>query len=378
MAQNLLAALGARIEAQLNAKDARAKTIEDAVKAQVSANPPAPFTLLADGTKQFGYAPTTDTTITADSSGKQSDSMKIDVGATFRRKGMPSDIPMPVTRVHAGVVFTAFTDSEGSHEMAFPRNQIEMVRKAPASVEAENTSDPIAPFAALMNAAAQIFNGTVVETKTASAEAEIASTGTIAAAAAAPTSEMLSVGQTPENPILMTGSAETVDPPIAVTIAAPAASERAASSTTAVPATAATAAASAAAAATTAATATTASSATEASTAASKIAAPAAAPAATTGPNATASFVMLSDGTKQFGYAPTGGVSGYVPPAKTPPVPTEYGVGATIRRKGSFSDTPITVTRVGDGVVFANFTDSEGTREMAFYPNQMDLMSAAP
>lgn len=369
MAQDLLAALGARLEAQLNAKDARVKTIEDAVKAQVSANPPAPFTLLADGTKQFGYAPTVDTTITADSSWKQSESDEIGIGATFRRKGVLSDIPMPVTRVGDGVVFTAFTDSDGSHEMSFPRNQIDMVTKAPPASDAENTSELIAPFAALLNATAQIFTGAAVETKTAQTDAELASAAAIASTTAAPSSEMLPAAAPVQNPVLQTGSAETVDVPVAVTTASTAAASDTPAASAATGPTASAAAAKTAA--TTAAN-------TTATPDATKSAAPATAAAAKSASNASAGFVMLADGTKQFGYAPTGGVSGYVPPAKTPPVPTEYGVGATIRRKGSLSDTPMTVTRIGDGVVFANFTDSEGTREMAFYPNQMDLMSAAP
>lgn len=369
MAQDLLSALGARLEAQLNAKDARIKTIEDAVKAQVSANPPAPFTLLADGTKQFGYAPSVDTAVPTDSSSQQTDSADFGIGATFRRKGVLSDIPMPVTRLGDGVVFTAFTDSEGSHEMSFAKNQIEMVTKAPATAEAENTSDLVAPFAALLSATAQIFSGAAVETKTASAEPELVSTSAIAEATAVPTGEMLPLTPATQNPILLTGNAASNDVPVAATVTAPVVVTESAVATTT---------AAAVVAAATAATTTTATTTSTAATTAATTTTATAAAAAKSASNSSASFVMLSDGTKQFGYAPTGGPSGYVPPAKTPPVPTEYGVGATIRRKGSLSDTPITVTRVGDGVVFANFTDSEGTREMAFYPNQMDLMTAAP
>lgn len=63
-------------------------------------------------------------------------------------------------------------------------------------------------------------------------------------------------------------------------------------------------------------------------------------------------------------------------PAYTPPVPAEFGVGATFGRFAG--DTPMTVTRLGDGVVFAMYTDSEGTREVAFHPTQLSLITAAP
>jgi hypothetical protein len=71
-------------------------------------------------------------------------------------------------------------------------------------------------------------------------------------------------------------------------------------------------------------------------------------------------------------------VPAYTPPvpAYTPPVPAEFGVGATFGRFAG--DTPMTVTRLGDGVVFAMYTDSEGTREVAFHPTQLSLITAAP
>lgn len=65
-------------------------------------------------------------------------------------------------------------------------------------------------------------------------------------------------------------------------------------------------------------------------------------------------------------------------PNWTPPVPVEFGVGATFHIKGLNYGPPMTVTRTGDGVVFAMYTDSEGTREVAFHPNQLDLFTAAP
>lgn len=90
--------------------------------------------------------------------------------------------------------------------------------------------------------------------------------------------------------------------------------------------------------------------------------------------------VRLADGTLQFGYAPTGGIVNVVV-NKTPPVPATFGVGATFRRAGVTSDAPMTVTRVGDGVIFARPSfagagDENG--EFAFVPNQVQLISPAP
>ncbi|MCC6243847.1 MAG: hypothetical protein IT353_13470 [Gemmatimonadaceae bacterium] len=65
-------------------------------------------------------------------------------------------------------------------------------------------------------------------------------------------------------------------------------------------------------------------------------------------------------------------------PTVMPPVPSNFGVGATFRRQGVPYDAPMTVTRIGDGVVFASYTDSEGTREVAFVPDQLDLVTPSP
>ncbi len=65
-------------------------------------------------------------------------------------------------------------------------------------------------------------------------------------------------------------------------------------------------------------------------------------------------------------------------PNTTPPVPAELGLGATFRRSGSSLDVPMRVIRVGDGLVFANYTDEDGTREMAFMATQIDVVTKAP
>ena len=88
--------------------------------------------------------------------------------------------------------------------------------------------------------------------------------------------------------------------------------------------------------------------------------------------------IILPDGTKQFPYAPTGG-DGHTEAGYTPPNGPEWGAGATFRRRGIPSDRAMTVTRGGDGVVFAMFIDEEGTeREFAFDPDQLDLITPAP
>jgi len=67
-----------------------------------------------------------------------------------------------------------------------------------------------------------------------------------------------------------------------------------------------------------------------------------------------------------------------LPPNSTPPVPPEFYPGATFVPRGMTGVPPMTVTRVGDGVVSAVWTDAEGSREVAFHPNQLDLVTPAP
>jgi hypothetical protein len=93
---------------------------------------------------------------------------------------------------------------------------------------------------------------------------------------------------------------------------------------------------------------------------------------------ATATAADTASTVASAGSAATPPVRAYTPPvpAYTPPVPAEFGVGAVFGRFAG--DTPMTVTRLGDGVVFAMYTDSEGTREVAFHPTQLSLITAAP
>jgi len=86
---------------------------------------------------------------------------------------------------------------------------------------------------------------------------------------------------------------------------------------------------------------------------------------------------MLADGTKQFGYAPTGGLINRVPNF-TPPTPPEFGVGAMVRRLGVQSDAPMTVTHADGSFVRATVTDSTGTHIFEFPFNQFELITRAP
>lgn len=106
---------------------------------------------------------------------------------------------------------------------------------------------------------------------------------------------------------------------------------------------------------------------------------PIATPVAT--PVATPPAVMTygaNTGASSASSASSSASTGRPAAATTPPVPASFGVGATFRRAGVMADPLMTVNRIGDGVVFATYTDSEGTREVAFHPDQLDLVTAAP
>ena len=278
---NRIAALGAKIEAQLTAKDARLKA-PSASNAHRAANPAVPFVLRGAasqfpkepaGGAKINFAPNSTPAVTAEHG----------VGATFRRKGVLSDVPMPVTRVGEGVVFTTFTDTSGSHEMAFDPKQIDVVTKAPAV----KALAEIEYFPALTEL------GKIVTPPSIPAALVGSPPGTAGAAIPA--------------------SAAVAAPPKALDVPVP------------------------------------------------------------------AGAIRLPDGTLQFAYTPAGGVVNR-PPSVQAPVTADFGVGATFRIKGVLFGLPMTVTRVGNGVVFAapTFANADGRSEMAFIPNQLDLVTPAP
>jgi hypothetical protein len=344
MVQNPISAVGARLDTLLQAQDARLKASQSA-KSQASS---VPF-ILPDGTQQFGYAPSygapsaqaSDTNAqdisAADlTAGPSSD---LGVGATIRRSGVPLDVPMRVTRVGDGVVFANMSDHAGTREMAFPSNHVEVVTKA-------SRAEAFPAVSSYQNAIALMSSATLAETPVA--------TNSVGLAPAITAPVINSAVITPPfitAPVTATPVATTPSMAAPVTSVSVAESNVAARSTT------------------------------RTVTSSAPAAAPTPPPTAATTPvipNASdAPYVMLPDGTKQFGYAPTGGLPGAVR-SVMPAVPSQYGVGATIRRQGVTSDTPMTITRTGDGIVFANMTDWEGTREMAFLWNHVDLVTPAP
>lgn len=330
MAQDLLTAIGTRLEAQLNSRESRLRSIEDSVKAQVSANPPAPFTLLADGTKQFGYAPAAAVTTTLISDSSPGDASNAKTGAAVPdlpdTTEIVSDATAPIAALLSATarLFTAAAAETKSVEY-LPTESSQPTLSAPAAVETAATPPVYSNVSAFMEA---VFAKPAVNVTTAP-EAPL-----VATAVAKPETNTTPATNATFEAHVAPSAAATTSPTIAATASATVdATPSAAAMTSA---------------------------------------------ARTTIDNAISGYSMLADGTKQFGFAPTGGVVNIAGINKTPPVPTEFGAGAVMRRKNFMSDTPLTVTRIGDGVVFANFTDESGTREMAFYPNQMDLVTAAP
>lgn len=291
MTQDLISAAGARLEALLQAQDTRGRSIRTTSSQPISTA--VPF-VLPDGTNQFPYEPTGPAAsdipnVTPPVSAESG------VGATFRRKGVLSDVPMTVTRVGEGVVFTAFTGDDGPQEMEFAAEQIDVVTKAPSSSSFAEVSFYQSPMAMMEPAGL--------------------ATASVRARANAPANSP--VGSPPIAPATLTPTpnAAVVAPAFTLPV----------------------------------------------------------------GDTAPIPSVLLSDGTKQFGNAPSAATHISRVPNVTPPVPPEFGIGATFRRLGVTADIPMTVTRVGDGVVFANFTDSDGvTYDAAFHPNQLNLVAAAP
>lgn len=374
MALDLVAALGARLEARLRAQETRIRTFEDTVRTHVQANGPAHFAL-PDGLLHFPNEPVRTKGDVLSGAATPAPNSEFDIGATFRRKGMLSDVPMAVSRAEHGLVYANFTDSEGLHEMAFEPNQIELVESAlssavQATVSAHVTASVVAPTISSAPApvSAIAVDPGVVNTTTpasantldsSSAKAPVpVSANTVAASIAramAPVAAM-----TVAESIARAMAPAVLNTPITANASGPATASTLASVSANV----------------------------SANVAAPVIANRATTPAASTATAPTASVaslranttasITLPDGTQQFAFAPTGGDNLSRPAAYTPPVPANFGEGATFRRRGVLAETPMTVNRVGNGIIYANYTDSEGTREIAFYPNQLDLVTAAP
>lgn len=313
MAQDLLAALGARIEAQLNAKDARSRTLEETLKARVNKHPPAPFTLLSDGTKQFGYAHSVD-----------------DSFGGFLNLSTELD-----------------TDFDATTSLA---------KSAPTT---EEISAAIAPFAALLSGAAQVLTHTASQPST-SVAASAPQRGTLtvpvsvqsAASVAVSVPVSVQVAAPVSTPVSNTVTA-TITPALAIVTSAeaPAVSSLAHSLASLAEPT--------------------------IKTAVPSASTTVASPTSIVDSGTAAPFVMLPDGTKQFGYAPTGGLINRVPNV-TPPAPPSFGIGATVRRLGVLSDAPMTVTQTDGGFVRATVTDSTGTHIFEFPFNQFELITRAP
>lgn len=368
MAQDIVAGIGARLEARLRAQEARMKTVEETVRTQILAQPPVLFALPERST-QFPKEPTRTKGNDWSLAPAAPTTNGFDVGATFRRKGVLSDVPMAVTRVENGMVYASFNDSEGSHEMAFDPNQLDLVENpldsaVQATVSAHAAATVLATAVAFTPAPVPVVSTSVESagsnttadaiasaTESSSAAPATVSTDTVAASIARAMAPALSVAESIARAMAPAVAATPVSTPVATP--APASANAVASATaSAVPST----------------------------TAAinANITTPAtAASVASVSANTTAS-ITLPDGTQQFGFAPTGGNYNNRPAAYTPAVAPSFGEGATFRRKGVLAETPMTVTRTGDGLIFANYTDADGTREIAFYPNQLDLVTAAP
>lgn len=318
MAQDLLAAVGARIEALLNVKDARSRTLEETLRASVSKNPPAPFTLLSDGGRQFGYAPGSD-----EISSRISD---------------------------------ATLDAQNEFGSGF--------RSLATAPSAEDISAAIAPFAALLSGTAQVL--------TQNAAPSNSVTG-LSAPVTVPVSVLVADSAPVNVPVSVQTSAPTSAPvnvPVAVQFSAPV---NTAGSPAAFPT-----ASSSASTVTSNANRTNSNTASRTPVAAAPgTAANVASPTSVVDNAVPAPFVMLADGTKQFGYAPTGGLINRVPNV-TPNAPAEFGIGATVRRLGVLSDAPMTVTQISGGFVRATVTNSTGTHIFEFPFNQFELITRAP
>ena len=263
MSQDLLSAIGARLEARLKTQDARANGVSDALAAKGATGPRAPFTLLDDPTRYEAAS--------------------------------SAESPVPPTAVAEAVEMKATIEPRVDEN--FPQH-IDLVAKAQVMANA-------VPPAAVVETIASAAPTPVVETAiTAPAPAAATVAATVAAV------DVVAGTVAPATAI----AAAVVTPPIATPVATPAA-------------------------------------------------------------------VMIygaNTGASSASSASSSASTGRPAAATTPPVPASFGVGATFRRAGVMADPLMTVNRIGDGVVFATYTDSEGTREVAFHPDQLDLVTAAP
>ena len=285
MSHDPFKAAAARLDAFLHTVEERFKKTPKVTTAVdgVGASFPSVFT---EASKPTTFGPMADSDSSSGATSTPAVAAELGVGDTVRRNGMPSDMPMKVTRVDDGVVFATMTDHQGSREVGFAADQVDVVTKAPT----EETFPEITSYQSTvaMSAVGSLASATAVSAGSANVSA--ASTATPREGPASATAAI--VPPTPYVP----GEAS---PP----------------------------------------------------------------------------FILLPDGTKQFGNAPTGPLVNVVP-NKQPAVSTEFGVGATFRIRGT--TTPLTVSRIGDGVVFARYTDDQGSRDVPFIPGQVDLLTAAP
>ncbi|MEP6834899.1 MAG: hypothetical protein ABJB74_16040 [Gemmatimonas sp.] len=369
MSQDLLAAIGARLEAQLKARDARSRTIEDTVKARVSLNPPAPFTLLADDTRQFGYVPTSaPIVLNVPDAEPEPES---DVLST----STPAETSLSAEDISAAIApFAALRSAPAQ----LPNDSAAKVDIAPVPVmAAESTTDTAsAAAAATAISYAMLADGTkqfgyappgavvnVVANTTPAVSANLA-VGATFRRKGTPSDIPMTVSRVGNGVVTAMytdseGTREMAFTPNQIELVTPA--TLVASNVTSTDATD-----------------------VLARLAASNSAANSGSMNNNVATSSVASTAAARTNSERNAAAPTSIATVSDPivanlvPNTTPPVSADFGVGATFRRHGTPSDIPMTVLRVGNGVVTAMYTDSEGTREMAFTPNQLDLVTSAP
>ncbi|MEP6763260.1 MAG: hypothetical protein ABJB66_03065 [Gemmatimonadaceae bacterium] len=297
MAQDPISAAAARLDSLLQTQEAIARRVKRSPTQLGEGGTSFPF-LMPDAGRPYSRGPMVDSTCVNYATTNPALAAELGVGDTIRRNGVPSDLPMKVTRVDDDVVYATLTDNEGSREVAFSADQVDVVTKAPTS----ETFPDITPYQNAVVLSASAPSVYASSAAAATVESTNVSTANAAVSASTRSTDTRSLGTTTATNVpTAPQSADDSSPP----------------------------------------------------------------------------FVLLPDGSKQFGYAPTGPVVNIVP-NKQPAVPTAFGVGATFRIKGISFGPPMTVLRVGDGIVTAQYTDELGTREVPFIPGQLDLVTPAP